>query len=183
MPDQDDLAAVAAAVDRPLTRRELAARTQMPPGRLAELLDVLEAAGAVKLGRQVEPAPGRPAPAQAAARAVELAQHHRSVERSRVEMMRRFAEMTDCRRRFLLRYFGESVSQACQNCDNCDAGRSRPVVEVGLFSPGERVTHHQWGPGLVIESEADRLTVLFDDYGYRELSIQVVSGRHLLDPA
>lgn len=183
MPDQDDLAAVAAAVDHPLTRRELADRVQMPPGRLAELLNVLEAAGAVRLRRQVEPAPGRPGPAQAAARAVELAGHHRSVERSRVEMMRRFAEMTDCRRRFLLRYFGEAVSQACQNCDNCDAGLSRPVVEAGLFSPGERVTHHWWGPGLVLEAEADRLTVLFDDYGYRELSTQVVSGRHLLDPA
>ena len=67
MPDQDDLATVAAAVDRPLTRRELAARTQLPPGRLAELLNVLEPAGAVRLGRLVEPAPGRPAPAQAAA--------------------------------------------------------------------------------------------------------------------
>jgi len=183
LPDQDDLAAVATAVDRPLTRRELAARTGLPPGRLAELLNVLEAAGAVRLGRQVEPAPGRPAPAEAAARAEELAQHHRSVERSRVEMMRRYAEMTDCRRRFLLQYFGEAVSQACQNCDNCDAGRSRPVVEAGPFSPGERVTHHQWGPGLVLEAEADRLTVLFDDYGYRELSTQVVSGHHLLAPA
>jgi len=183
LPDQDDLAAVATAVDRPLTRRELAARTGLSPGRLAELLNVLEAAGAVRLGRQVEPAPGRPAPAEAAARAEELAQHHRSVERSRVEMMRRYAEMTDCRRRFLLQYFGEAVSQACQNCDNCDAGRSRPVVEAGPFSPGERVTHHQWGPGLVLEAEADRLTVLFDDYGYRELSTQVVSGHHLLAPA
>jgi hypothetical protein len=35
----------------------------------------------------------------------------------------------------------------------------------------------------VLEAEADRLTVLFDDYGYRELSTQVVSRRHLLDPA
>jgi ATP-dependent DNA helicase RecQ len=183
MPGQDDLAAVAAAVDRPLTRRELADRTQLPPGRLAELLDVLEVAGAVRLGRQVEPVPGRPAPAQAAARALEVAKHHRSVERSRVEMMRRFAEMTDCRRRFLLRYFGEEVSQACQNCDNCDAGTSRPVVPAGTFSPGERVTHPQWGPGLVLEAEADRLTVLFDDYGYRELSTQLVSAHHLLNPA
>src|SRR6202030_4521395 len=47
MPSHDDLAAVAAAVDRPLTRAELAARVQMPPGRLAELLNVLEPAGAV----------------------------------------------------------------------------------------------------------------------------------------
>jgi ATP-dependent DNA helicase RecQ len=183
LPDQDDLVTVASAVDRPLTRRDLAARTKLPPGRVAELLNVLEAAGAVRLRRQVEPVTGGPAPAQAAARAMEVAQRHRSVERSRVEMIRRFAEMTDCRRRFLLRYFGEAVSQACQNCDNCDAGRSRPVVPASQFSPGERVAHHQWGPGLVLEAEADRLTVLFDDYGYRELATEVVSAHHLLDPA
>ncbi len=183
LPDHGDLAAVAGALDRPLSRRELAVRVGMPPGRLAELLNLLAAAGAVRLRRQVEPADDRPAPAEAADRAVELARQHRSVERSRVEMMRRYAEMTDCRRRFLLRYFGEAVSQACGACDNCDAGRSRPDVPAGLFSPGERVEHHQWGPGLVLEAEADRLTVLFDDYGYRELATQVVSGRHLLAPA
>jgi ATP-dependent DNA helicase RecQ len=183
LPDQADLAAVARAVDRPVTRRELAARTRLPPLRLAELLNLLEAVGAVRLRSEVEPVEDRAAPAEAAARAVEVARHHRSVERSRVEMMRRYAEMTDCRRRFLLRYFGEAVSQACRNCDNCDAGRSRPVVPTGLFSPGERVEHHQWGPGLVLEAEADRLTVLFDEYGYRELATPVVSGRHLLAPA
>ncbi len=102
LPDHGDLAAVAGAVDRPLSRRELAVRTAMPPGRLAELLNLLEAAGAVRLRRQVEPAGDRPAPAEAASRAVELAGHHRSVERCRVEMMRRYAEMTDCRHRFLL---------------------------------------------------------------------------------
>ena len=182
LPDHGDLAAVVGALDRPLGRRELAARVGMSPGRLAGLLNLLEAAGAVRLRRQVEPADVA-APAEAADRAVELARQHRSVERSRVEMMRRYAEMTDCRRRFLLRYFGEAVSDACGACDNCDAGRSRPVVPAGLFSPGERVEHHQWGPGLVLEAEADRLTVLFDDYGYRDLATQVVSGRHLLAPA
>ena len=56
-------------------------------------------------------------------------------------------------------------------------------MPTGLFSPGEQVEHHQWGPGLVLEAEADRLTVLFDDYGYQELAAQVVSGKHLLAPA
>ena len=57
-------------------------------------------------------------------------------------------------------------------------------AHVGPVHPhAERVEHHQWGPGLVLEAEADRLTVLFDDYGYRELATQVVSGRHLLAPA
>ena len=56
LPDHGDLAAVASAVDRPLSRRELGVRVGMPPGRLAELLNLLEAAGAVRLRRQVEPA-------------------------------------------------------------------------------------------------------------------------------
>jgi ATP-dependent DNA helicase RecQ len=183
LPKEADLAAVAGAVDRPVTRRELAVRTGMPPLRLAELLNLLETAGAVRLRRAVEPADNPPAPAAAAARAVELARHHRSVERSRVEMIRRYAEMTDCRRRFLLRYFGEAVSDACGRCDNCDAGQSRLVVPTGIFSPGERVEHREWGPGLVLAAEDDRLTVLFDEYGYRELVTGMVSGRHLLAPA
>jgi ATP-dependent DNA helicase RecQ len=183
LPDERDLEAVAGAVDRPASRRELAARTGMPPVRLAELLNLLEGADAVRLRGQVEPADPPQAPAEAAARAMELARHHRSVERSRVEMMRHYAEMTDCRRRFLLQYFGEAVSRACGHCDNCEAGRSTVVLPTGIFTPGERVRHHEWGQGLVIESESDRLTVLFDEYGYRELATQVVSGRHLLEPA
>jgi ATP-dependent DNA helicase RecQ len=183
LPEERDLAAVAGAADRPVGRRELAARTGMPPLRLAELLNLLEAVGAVRLRRQVEPADDPPDPAGAAARAAELARHHRSVERSRVEMMRRYAEMTDCRRRFLLRYFGEAVSEACRHCDNCDAGLSRPSVPTGTFSPGERVEHREWGQGLVLAAEGDRLTVLFDEYGYRELATQVVSRKHLLTPA
>ena len=183
LPEPADLKAVTAAVDRPVTRSELAARTGIPPLRLAELLNVLEAAGVVRLRSNVEPADEPPSPAEAAARAMEVARHHRSVDRSRVEMMRRYAEMTDCRRRFLLQYFGEQVTEACGHCDNCEAGQSRPVVPTGVFSPGERVVHHQWGQGLVLAAEDNRLTVLFDDYGYRELVTDVVSGRHLLAPA
>ena len=111
LPDERDLSAVAGAADRPASRSELAARTGMPPVRLAELLHLLEGAGAVRLSSRVEPADPPLAPAEAATRAVDLARHHRSVERSRVEMMRHYAEMTDCRRRFLLQYFGEAVSR------------------------------------------------------------------------
>jgi ATP-dependent DNA helicase RecQ len=45
------------------------------------------------------------------------------------------------------------------------------------------VEHREWGPGLVLAAEDDRLTVLFDEYGYRELVTGMVSGRHLLAPA
>jgi hypothetical protein len=38
--------------------------------------------------------------------------------------MCRYAELSDCRRRFLLQYFGEALLEPCGRCDNCDAGRS-----------------------------------------------------------
>ena len=44
LPDEADLKVVAAAVSGPVSRRELAARTGMPPVKLAELLNLLEAA-------------------------------------------------------------------------------------------------------------------------------------------
>ena len=163
--------------------RELASRVGMPPGRLAGLLNLLGRPGrSGSAARSSRPMNRSPRPRRAN-RAVELARQHRSVERSRVEMMRRYAEMTDCRRRFLLRYFGEAVSQACGACDNCDAGRSARTCRPGCSRPANGWSTAEWGPGLVLEAEADRLTVLFDDYGYRELATQVVSGRQLLAPA
>jgi ATP-dependent DNA helicase RecQ len=180
LPDEDELTAVASAADRPLARGELAERTGMARQRLGDLLNLLEAAGAVRLGRRIEPAADAPPPERAAAAAVELARQHRSAERSRVEMMRRYAEMPDCRRRFMLQYFGEKATRACRNCDNCDAGRCTPAATLGPFLPGEHVEHPEWGQGLVLGGEDNRLIVLFDDYGYRELSAEVVARRHLL---
>ena len=40
------------------------------------------------------------------------------VERSRLDMMRRYAEHTGCRRSFLLSYFGQDYPGPCGNCDN-----------------------------------------------------------------
>jgi ATP-dependent DNA helicase RecQ len=95
------------------------------------VLNLLEAAGAVLLGSRIESAAGAPSPVAAAQAAQQFAIRYRSVERSRVEMMRRYAELTDCRRRFLLRYFGEAVADPCGRCDNCDAGLStaHPAAE------------------------------------------------------
>jgi ATP-dependent DNA helicase RecQ len=183
LPDERLLEKVAAAVDAPVTRAELAARMGLTGRRLTSLLNMLHGAGALMLRRQVTPAPGAPPPAEAARRAVELAQQHRSVERSRVEMMRRWAELADCRRRFLLRYFGEVATRPCGRCDNCDAGTSVPAQPGGsAFTAGERVEHPEWGRGTVLADEGRQLTVLFDRYGYRELLTEAVVGEDLLRP-
>mgnify|MGYP006282809621 CR=1 FL=1 len=41
------------------------------------------------------------------------------VQSAKLERMQQFAEATSCRRIALLNYFGEHVSEACGNCDNC----------------------------------------------------------------
>ena len=45
------------------------------------------------------------------------------VERSRLTMMRHYAEHPGCRRSFLLTYFGQDYPGPCGNCDN-DLARS-----------------------------------------------------------
>ena len=66
------------------------ARTGLPPVLLAELLNLLEGAGAVRLRGQVEPADPPLAAAEAVARATDLARHHRSVDG---DLLLRFADV------------------------------------------------------------------------------------------
>ena len=101
------------------------------------------------------------------------------VERSRVEMMRRYAEHTDCRRSFLLTYFGQDYRGPCGRCDNdrayrANESRSEP------FPVGTRVASKRWGEGTVQRYDGDQLTVLFDDHGYRDLLVPLVVDRGLL---
>jgi ATP-dependent DNA helicase RecQ len=101
------------------------------------------------------------------------------VERSRLEMMRRYAEHTGCRRSFLLSYFGQSYEGPCGNCDNDRITLAeKPTVEP--FAVGERVESDRWGEGTVQRYDGDQLTVLFDDHGYRDLLVPLVVERRLL---
>ncbi|NJP93861.1 ATP-dependent DNA helicase RecQ [Nonomuraea sp. FMUSA5-5] len=185
VPDLETLTEVAQAVAEAgagTDRKTLSTRTGLSPRRLTLLLDLLERTGAVRLSaRRIEPAPDAPAPGTAADRARRLAERRRDVERTRLEMMRHYAETDDCRRRFLLGYFGEQLTDPCGNCDTCLAGTpERRQEETGPFPPHARVQHRTWGPGEVIQRGEDRLTVLFDTAGYRELQLDAVLEQHLL---
>jgi ATP-dependent DNA helicase RecQ len=97
--------------------------------------------------------------------------------------MRRYAEHTGCRRSFLLTYFGQDYPGPCGNCDNdlvpAEAGKAGDVP----FAVGTRVASERWGEGTVQRYDGDHVTVLFDEHGYRELSVPVVLQRALLKPA
>jgi ATP-dependent DNA helicase RecQ len=103
------------------------------------------------------------------------------VERSRLEMMRRYAEHEACRRSFLLTYFGQSYRGPCGRCDN-DLKRASPPSAIEPFPIGDRVMSDRWGEGTVQRYDGDQLTVLFDDHGYRDLLLPLVLERQLLRP-
>jgi ATP-dependent DNA helicase RecQ len=106
------------------------------------------------------------------------------VERSRLEMMRRYAEHTGCRRSFLLSYFGQDYPGPCGNCDN-DLARTRAEVTQAdvPFAVGARVVSERWGEGTVQRYDGNQVTVLFDEHGYRDLLVPLVVERGLLRPA
>ena len=115
-----------------------------------------------------------PSPAEAAAAARELAEHREKVDQSRVEMMRGYAETTRCRRQFLLGYFGEQLDEPCGNCDTCSDGSAQQQPEARRptttpFPAETPVEHSEWGAGVVMRVEEDRLVVLFDEVGYKTL--------------
>ena len=122
--------------------------------------------------------------AAAARGAVDIEERRRQLEASRFEMMRGYAETKGCRRRFLLTYFGENYDRDCGNCDNCESGAADRVRSAGdecTFQTSSRVRHVQWGEGQVLRVEGDRLVVLFDEVGYKTLSVALAQENSLLE--
>ena len=97
-------------------------------------------------------------------------------------MMRSYAETKDCRRQFVLNYFGEDYPAPCGNCDNCVAGTT--VADAAQpFALNSAVVHRRWGRGLVVRYEGDKMTNLVDEVGYKNLSAELVVDSDLLTAA
>jgi ATP-dependent DNA helicase RecQ len=116
---------------------------------------------------------------------VERAEAQRRLESSRVDMMRAYAETDRCRSAFMLGYFGAEVRDRCGICDNCTAGVAPEEHQEtdAPYAVQDRVRHEEFGVGTVTDVEEDRITVLFEDVGYRTLALDAVEERGLLEQA
>lgn len=184
--DEDGLHAVAAALrasrgsvalDALSDQVDQARRTLLNHLNLLEAAGVVRSTGQGSFGYRDQ----QTAPEEAAEKALAVAERRKQLDRSRIEMVRDYAEARSCRRQFLLGYFGETLDEPCQFCDTCAAGtaddRSAPG---GPFEPNTRVRHSEWGAGTVTHREPDRVTVQFDEVGYRTLSVPAVERNGLL---
>ena len=167
--------------------------------KVATVVHRLQDAGVVEVRDDGEVAPRRDLPGgdeleEALDEAARAEEDRQTFDRSRVEMMRAYAEADSCRRELLLSYFGEAYTPPCGACDVCDAlareggeasahAGGRATVPDGLPALGARVRHPEWDEGTVsrIAAADGQVTVVFDGVGYKTLAVEVVLKRELLE--
>ena len=186
--DLEEIQRVADAVaehDGPVDPVELKAETDLSQTKLTTAVSRLEDVGAVEVLATGEVAATGDVPVDDEAtleRAVDAQENREEFDRSRIEMIRAYAELDDgCRRDFVLNYFGQSFDPPCGACDNCQAGRVQPPPEDAPFASGERVVHDKWGEGVVQRIEDQQIVVLFETVGYKKLGVELVAERGLLE--
>jgi ATP-dependent DNA helicase RecQ len=179
IPKRKDVEAVLKAVggvgDDPARHDLVRERTGLGPRKVGRILNLAE---------QVADVGGPGGSGKRAVDAVlERAEAHRRLQQSRVDMMRGYAETDRCRSEYLVGYFGEEATSLCGHCDNCRDGVAERTASNGdePYPLQAEVRHDEFGDGVVTDLEDDRLTVLFQDVGYRTLSREVVAEQELLE--
>ncbi len=186
--DTDQVEQVARLIqehEEPITAKELKEEMGLSQSKLTTALSRLEDVGAIEIqvNGEVIPTDELLDASAAAQEAMESQERHHRFQQSRIAMMRGYAEVHDCRREYLLNYFGEPFDDPCYHCDNCDAGQTITEDEGDYpFPLNSRVTHESWGGGMVMRYEGDKLTVLFDNVGYKTLALDIVLESGLLQP-
>jgi ATP-dependent DNA helicase RecQ len=165
---------------------EMKGDEEMSGAKVAKAINRLEELGAVEVSAdgRVTAAEGAEDVRGAAGRAVEEQEAYRQYRLGRVEMMKAYAETTECRRHFLMSYFGEESDTICDNCDNCRTGLARRQLaetkeaeERGRpFAVGAKVVHRKFGPGVVRRYEGNKVVILFDTGGYKARVTEVGVG-------
>jgi ATP-dependent DNA helicase RecQ len=183
----EDLQAVGQAVERDEGDADPVALVEqlgLSRSKVLEAVGRLEEAGWLEISAagDVRKAPAGPTLEHAVQAGVRESGERREFDRTRLAMMRSYAETEGCRRDHILSYFGEEHEVPCFYCDNCDAGLVKADDAERPFPIGAPVTHKTWGAGEVQRYDRDRVVVLFEAVGYRTLALSLVEEEGLLQP-
>ena len=188
VPDEEDVRAVVRAITGVgHDRRAVARRTGFGLRRVGRLLNLVEDAlrehdDAEEVAAADDDADDAVEDALVAG-AVGRAEAQRRLARTRVEMVRAYAETSRCRMAFVAGYFGERLEGPCGRCDRCRSGEGKLLPQAGGYPVGSAVQHDTFGPGTVVDEDVEQVTVLFDEHGYRTLALGVVEDEGLMRPA
>jgi ATP-dependent DNA helicase RecQ len=187
VPKAEDLKRLLLALGEDPDVRAAGTRAGLSARRATALTALFEEAGVLGV------VDGRAVPRQtpivadtAVAAAQGQAEARKRIDESRLAMMRSYAETTQCRRQYLLGYFGDEDTELCGACDNCESGaaarfaETRGAAGAEPFPVDAEVRHAEWGDGRVMSVEEDRVTVFFESEGYRVLSLAAVMEHDLL---
>jgi ATP-dependent DNA helicase RecQ len=145
---------VAVLRQRPHTRAELREASGFGARKLTQLVTLLEEVGAVvtdAAGKLRSP-DNAPLPVDAARLALAEVERHQAVQRTRIDMMRQFAESRSCRGQALLTYFGDRITGPCGHCDNCTDKANRADAASRADAVAAAVTADPAGPVATRES-------------------------------
>ncbi|MER2133278.1 MAG: ATP-dependent DNA helicase RecQ [Arthrobacter sp.] len=190
-PDEEALGTLFKAIKKrsePADPTGLRTELDLNPRRFSSQLSLLEQSGSILASDDGYAAKDGVGAKTAVRAALEFSEQRQNIEESRLEMMRQYAETGECRRRFLLTYFGEDAPDMCGYCDNCERAEAEgeelgPKETPQPFPLQSEVIHSQWGPGTVMSYEDETITVLFESEGYKTLSVELVLEKGLLQPA
>lgn len=168
---------------KPADPIHLEAASELTDTRLTRVIDRLDDLDAIDIDSNgcVTLTDKETAPETLSRQAVDIQGTLQQYEQSRLEMMRQYADLEQCRRAFLLRYFDQDARDTCEGCDNCDSGSTEAShIDHQQFPDSAEVIHAEWGDGKVIQNNPDTITVRFDSVGYKTLAVELVESEGLL---
>jgi ATP-dependent DNA helicase RecQ len=111
-------------------------------------------------------------------------EEHKRHDRQKLDALLGWCEVTDCRRRPLLAYFGDEYPEDCGNCDNClappatwDGTEAAQKLLSTVYRTGQR-----FGAAHVVDVLLGKNTDKIRQYGHDRLSVHGI-GTELAGPA
>lgn len=115
--------------NRGMTLRKLSTATSLPLDKVKVIVALLDAMKIVRRGRRLKLARAFADEDEFGRYLVEYERRHRS-DQDKLEAMMKYGQTTECRVRFLTRYFRNELPKDCGRCDNCRTDSGRRVVDV-----------------------------------------------------